>query len=252
MIYVGTAAWSIPKIAMDSFPLEGTHLERYSKVLSAVEINSSFYKDHQAKSYKRWAACTPESFRFSVKLNKRFTHEGDLEIDCDDLRDNLRAIMELGEKMGVLLIQFAAGKKFNYERMRIFYKTIRDIYPGPVALEARNMTWMSNESIELMKEFNLSKADADPEKCAITIPGQIKYYRLHGSPEIYKSNYESDYLDHLYDEMTNLTGDVWCIFDNTTFGYATENALAIIQKGEHNERYPRHHEHSASAMYTAY
>ena len=104
MIYVGTAAWSIPKIALDSFPLEGSHLERYSNVLNAVEINSSFYKDHQAKSYKRWAESTPENFKFSVKLNRRFTHECDLKIDREDLLNNLKGISELGKAQSFLFM----------------------------------------------------------------------------------------------------------------------------------------------------
>ena len=137
MIYVGTAAWSIPKIAAEHFPIEGSHLERYSLRLDAVEINSSFYKDHREKSYKRWASTTPDYFRFSVKLNKRFTHECNLEIDEIDLMINLRTISALGEKWGVLLMQFPKNQDFHFEQMKKFYQVIRKVFQGPVALEVR-------------------------------------------------------------------------------------------------------------------
>jgi len=242
MIYAGTAAWNIPKDAAEHFPIEGSHLARYSIRLNAVEINSSFYKDHQAKSYKRWAEATPDNFRFSVKLNKRFTHECNLEIEEVDLMENLKAISELGEKWGVLLLQFPKSQEFHCDHMKTFYRTIRKVFKGPVAIEARNMSWMSDESITLMKQFRISKVIADPEKCPGELDGEIKYYRLHGSPEIYKSNYEEDYLNSLYEELNRATTDVWCIFDNTTFGHATNNAVTITDMGVNYERYQRNHD----------
>lgn len=251
MIYVGTAAWSIPKISADSFPSEGSHLERYAQVLNAVEINSSFYKDHLPKTYKRWADVTPANFKFSVKLNKRFTHECDLKIDTEDLIKNLDGVSALSGKWGVLLMQFAAGQKFDLSDMRKFYRTIRTIYQGPIALEARNMGWMKKEAIELMREFNISKVSADPEKCLVEVASELAYYRLHGSPEIYKSNYDENYLDDLYkNDLKKLSGDIWCIFDNTTFGYATNNAVTIMQKGESYERYQRIYDDRTITLHT--
>ena len=41
------------------------HLERYARRLSAAEINSSFYRPHQRKTYERWAASVPDDFRFA-------------------------------------------------------------------------------------------------------------------------------------------------------------------------------------------
>ena len=59
MIYVGTAAWNIPQIAVEHFPIVGSHLERYSLRLDAVEINSTFYRDHNEKSYRKWYSFSP-------------------------------------------------------------------------------------------------------------------------------------------------------------------------------------------------
>ncbi|MEA9357395.1 DUF72 domain-containing protein [Bacteriovorax sp. PP10] len=250
MIYTGTAAWSIPKIAAEHFPIEGSQLERYSLRLNAVEINSSFYKDHKAKSYKRWADSTPDNFRFSVKLHKRFTHECNLEIEEVDLMENLKDISALGEKWGVLLLQFPKSQDFDLDHMKIFYRTIRKVFKGPVALEARNLSWMSAESVSLMKQYHISKVIADPEQCPGEVEGEIKYYRLHGSPEIYKSNYEDDNLNNLYEEMNHATTDVWCIFDNTTFGYATNNAVTIRDMGGNYERYQRNHDGRSEYLHT--
>lgn len=252
MIYTGTAAWTIPKIAAEHFPVEGTHLERYSKTLNAVEINTTFYKDHMPKSFKKWADSTPADFRFSVKLNKRFTHECGLSVDTIDLAANLQGISELGEKWRVLLVQLPKSQSFNEVLMDRFYKTIRENFQGAIALEARNLTWMSEESIRLMKKYNISKVTADPEVCPDFVESEISYYRLHGSPEMYKSDYPQSYLDSLYEEMNSLDKEVWCIFDNTTFGYATQNAVTVTNKGDHHERYQRPYDNRALDLYTAH
>ncbi len=230
MIYIGTATWNIPKMAQPFFPLEGSHLERYAQGLNAVEINTSFYRDHQPKTYLKWSEMAPYDFSFSVKLNRRFTHECNLEVDVDDLKTNLIGISLLGKKLKVLLMQFPASQIFHQEKMELFYSTIRQVYYGAIAMEARNLSWMSEESLVLMKKFNISKVKADPEKCPGIIAGEIDYYRLHGSPEIYKSNYSHAYLDKLFLEIENIKKDVWCIFDNTTFGHATLNAVALTDQ----------------------
>ena len=43
-LWIGTAGWSIPPTAVKAFPADGSHLERYSASLNAVEINSTFYR----------------------------------------------------------------------------------------------------------------------------------------------------------------------------------------------------------------
>lgn len=40
--FIGTTHWNVPFEAHHGFPERGSHLERYSRGLPAVEINSSF------------------------------------------------------------------------------------------------------------------------------------------------------------------------------------------------------------------
>ncbi len=48
--YIGCAGTSIPRDVAASFPGAGSHLERYGRVLSCAEINSSFYRPHQPQT----------------------------------------------------------------------------------------------------------------------------------------------------------------------------------------------------------
>jgi hypothetical protein len=78
MIRIGTAGWSVHARYGDRVPPGGSHLERYARVLDAVEINSSFYRPHKRGTYERWAAAVPQGFRFAVKLPKAVTHQARL------------------------------------------------------------------------------------------------------------------------------------------------------------------------------
>ena len=58
-------------------------------------------------------------------------------------------------------------------------------------------------------------------------PG-LRYARLHGSPRIYYSPYDAATIARLADEAAASEVESWTIFDNTTSGAATENALAML------------------------
>jgi uncharacterized protein YecE (DUF72 family) len=58
----------------------------------------------------------------------------------------------------------------------------------------------------------------------------MAYFRLHGWPRVYYSSYDDEFLDRLAQRLRKLTSAgiaCWCIFDNTTLGAATGNALEL-------------------------
>ena len=104
LLRVGTAAWSLPKVFANLFPGEGTHLQRYAQVFNAVELNTSFYREHRAQSYQKWALAVPPDFRFSVKLFRYFTHEQRLADYGPKLAKHPDDLQQLGKKLGVILV----------------------------------------------------------------------------------------------------------------------------------------------------
>ena len=110
---MGTAGWSIPRAVADRFPASGSGIERYSAVLSAAEINTSFYRPHRRSTYERWAASVSGSFRFAVKLPKAITHTQRL-VDCDVLLAAFAdEIAGLGDRRGPVLIQLPPNLAFD-------------------------------------------------------------------------------------------------------------------------------------------
>ena len=230
-IYIGTAGWNIPRTTKDYFPEEGTHLERYADVLQCVEINSTFYRDHQVKTFEKWASMTPDTFRFSVKLNQRFTHETE-KFNPQELAQVLEGYTALGEKLGVMLLQFPGTLPFDPFFIENLLESIRQSYLGSIVIEPRNNSWKCPEALELMKDFNVSKVVADPEKCEFSKRnidyGGVSYLRYHGQPVIYRSSYGDEVLKELKEKILHSPRDLWVIFDNTTMGHATENALKLM------------------------
>ncbi len=232
--HVGCAGWSIPKMFSDEFPRDGSHLQRYSARLNAVEINSSFYRSHRRETYERWAETVPANFRFSVKLPRAITHDARLVKAGKMLDGFFHETGALGRKLGCVLIQLPPSLDFDRAVARRFLSALRRRFDGPCVVEPRHATWFDAAAGELLEEFDIGRVAADPAviPAAARLGGDasLAYFRLHGSPKVYYSNYRQDYLSTLTDrlgEAARTASDVWCIFDNTALGHATGNALTI-------------------------
>jgi uncharacterized protein YecE (DUF72 family) len=230
---IGTAGWSFPR-TLDGFPAEGTGLERYAARFNAVEVNSSFYRPHQRKTYERWAATTPANFRFMVKVPKTITHERRL-VDCGEpLARFVEECAGLGEKQGPLLIQLPRSLRFDAALVSPFLEAWRALVSGGTVLEPRHVSWFGEEADALLRRFEVARVAADPAIVpAAADPGgwpALTYRRLHGSPVIYESAYDDKLLTGLAKQLADeaRTAEVWCVFDNTKFGAATTDALKVI------------------------
>jgi uncharacterized protein YecE (DUF72 family) len=234
-VYVGCAGWSIPRKQADRFPEKGSHLERYAEICSGVEINSSFYRSHKPETYARWSASVPEGFRFAVKVPREITHKRRL-VDVDEpLERFLSEVGHLGEKLGPLLIQLPPSLVFDAGIAAAFFAGLRQGYSGQIACEPRHQSWFEPEADRLLAEFQVARVAADPALAPeATRPSGwngLVYYRLHGSPRVYFSEYSEVYLSGLADAIREVSpsSQVWCIFDNTASGAATGNALSLLE-----------------------
>lgn len=232
-IRIGTAGWSFPR-TLDAFPAEGSGLERYAAVFNAVEINSSFYRPHQRKTYERWAASTPAGFRFAVKVPRTITHERRL-VDCGEpLARFLDECGGLGDKLGPLLIQLPPSLRFDAGIVERFLAAWRKATRAATVLEPRHATWFDAPAQALLQTFEVARVAADPAVVpAAAEPGGwsgLAYRRLHGSPDMYASSYDDGRLEPLAQRLAGDTGIVesWCVFDNTRFGAATTDALKLM------------------------
>jgi uncharacterized protein YecE (DUF72 family) len=226
---IGTAGWTIPTAVSSFFERDGSALERYSSRFLAAEINSTFHRSHRKSTYERWWASVPDEFRFSVKAPREITHERRLiEVREAFLRFH-EEVSALGTKLGPILIQLPPSLEFSDEAASALAK-LTDLC-ARLVLEPRHPTWFTDVADRLLTTCRIARVAADPARVAGAgvhggWPG-FRYTRLHGSPRIYYSSYEEEWLKRLASSVQS-SAEHWCIFDNTASGAACRNALTLL------------------------
>lgn len=231
MFFVGCAGWSVPKTWAERFPAPGTHLERYAARFSCVEINSSFYRPHRPQTYSKWAALVPDSFRFAVKVPKSITHEHRLKNAGELLDVFLKEVAGLSDQLGPFLVQLPPSLAFDQAVSETFFSALRERFAGQVVCEPRHASWFEPQAGDLLAGMRVARVAADPAIVPqAALPGGwsgLNYFRLHGSPTIYRSAYSAQFVEELAAKMQEQSVPTWCIFDNTAEGAATGNALQL-------------------------
>ena len=229
-VFVATAGWSVPRQHACLVKREGTGLQKYSSVLGAAEINSTFYRRHQPKTFERWRDSVPAAFRFAVKVPRWITHEAALASPAEALARFFDDVRGLGDKLGPILVQLPASAGFDSRRARAFFRTLRGLYAGLVACEPRHPGWYGTTASNLFSDYDVARVVADPPRpLEARHPGgtsSLRYTRWHGSPHVYWSPYSDEQLRALL-ELTlqaPAASDVWCVFDNTASGSALDDA----------------------------
>jgi uncharacterized protein YecE (DUF72 family) len=136
--YVGTSGFSYPSWRGGFYPPKAKaseFLERYAERLPSVELNTTFYKLPAEEQFRTWAAQTPPYFRFAVKLNRRITHFGRLEL-LPTFCENARL---LGDRLGPVLIQFPPTRTRDEGLLKLLLDSLDPTLE--YAFEFRHESW---------------------------------------------------------------------------------------------------------------
>lgn len=235
VIRIGTAGWAIPRRVADEFPTEGTSLHRYASRFDAAEINRAFHRAHRPGTWRRWHDSVPDRFRFSVKLPSEITHSKKL-LECnEELESFTEQVRILREKLAVILVQLPPKLQFDAAVAEEFFGRLHARCDAAIVCEPRHTSWFSREVNDRLESMRVARVAADPSICPeADRPGRwsgIRYWRLHGSPVMYRSSYQGR-LNSYAEELRAASArgeEVWCIFDNTASSAATVDALTLLQ-----------------------
>lgn len=121
------------------------------------------------------------------------------------------------------------------ETVQHFLSGLRAATNTMVACEPRHASWFNPAVDDLLKDYRVARVAADPACVPVAVhPGGCTdqvYFRWHGSPRIYYSNYDREALSIIasrVEERAAAGRDAWCIFDNTALGAAFDNASAVL------------------------
>lgn len=236
-VRIGVAGWSIPSRHAALFGDADSHLARYATRFDVAEINSTFHRPHQPRTFERWAAAVPRGFRFSVKLPRAITHEARLQGVGGALDAFLDSIAGLGPKLGGLLVQLPPGLAFDARVAGRFFAMLRRRSATRIACEPRHPSWFGPAADAVFLRHAVARVAADPARVPEAAhPGgagaaaRWRYWRWHGAPRIYYSRYGDDALDALAQALLRAgtaRAPAWCILDNTAHGHAMDDAARL-------------------------
>jgi uncharacterized protein YecE (DUF72 family) len=178
----------------------------------------------------------PADFGFAVKIPKTITHRNKLA-DCDALVAAFLAdVAPLGPRLAVLLVQLPPSLAFDPAVAAPFLGRLARASPCRIACEPRHPSWFEAEADALLAALEVARVAADPARVpAASQPGGwrgLAYWRLHGSPLMYRSPYGPERLEPYARAIrAELAAghQAWCMFDNTAASEATGDALAMVR-----------------------
>jgi uncharacterized protein YecE (DUF72 family) len=228
------AGWSNPPSKACDRAAEQSHLSHYAARFSCVEINSSFYRSHQAATYTRWRDATPAAFRFSVKLPRSITHDSHLKRCAAEVARFYGDIEYLQPKLAAVLVQLPPSLEFNSRSVRTFFSSMPLLRRTKVVCEPRHASWFTSAAENVLRETGVSRVAADPVRApGAEAPGgarRFAYFRWHGSPRLYYSKYSRDQLALFAAAVSKANAaQTWCVFDNTARHAAWDDALELMR-----------------------
>ncbi len=129
MIRVGIGGWTYEpwrggNFYPEKWPIK-RELEFAASKLTAIEVNGTYYSGFKPATFAKWRDETPDDFVFTLKASRFCTNRKVLaEAGESVARFVSQGIVELGDKLGPILWQFMATKKFDADDFAAFLKLL--------------------------------------------------------------------------------------------------------------------------------
>ncbi|MEM3362999.1 MAG: DUF72 domain-containing protein, partial [Thermoplasmatales archaeon] len=191
------------------------------------ELNSTFYSFPSVEKARRWYRESPASFRYSVKMNRVVTHIKRLISADNEIERFYESILHLKEKLASVLVQFPPSFKYSEENVERISSAIREDIK--VFFEFRHKSWYTTESLDKLRERNISIVTVSVKGLPFLLPEQgDAYLRMHGDVNGYATDYSDDFLENLAKGLAGRRyNEIYIYFNNDYHGYAPKNALTL-------------------------
>lgn len=166
-LYIGCPVWSFNGWVGNFYP-PGTKpsefLREYTRRLTTIEGNTTFYAIPSSKTLAQWVAEMPETFRFCPKVPRNISHEGTLPAKMGEAVQFIERMSLLGNRLGPMFLQLPPAfspKRFGELR------TFLDAWPRHIRLgvEVRHLDWFDSSNHEglneLLSEYNMARVVID-------------------------------------------------------------------------------------------
>jgi uncharacterized protein YecE (DUF72 family) len=206
--------------------------EYYCQHFNTVELNVTFYRFPQLTFLESWYNRSPENFMFAVKAPRGITHYKQFH-GTEELIGQFYSVISEGlkEKLGCVLFQLPPRTAFTFERLQRIINSLDPAFNN--ILEFRHPSWWVPEVFEKLSEHNITF-------CGMSHPllpqeviqnTTVLYYRFHGVPELYKSEYDKKVLEDFVSQVKSAKKikQAYIYFNNDIGGSAIVNAKQMYE-----------------------
>jgi uncharacterized protein YecE (DUF72 family) len=203
-IHVGIGGWDYDPWRQTFYPpglSKAKQLEHAASKVTAIEINATYYKLQKPELFERWAKAVPADFRFALK-GSRFCSNRKVLGDAGEAVERFcgQGLAELGDKLGPILWQFMATKRFEPDDFRAFLALLpRQVAGVPLhhAVEPRHESFRDAAFVAMARAAGvaISFADSDEFPCLADPSGDLVYARLQRSRGDEPAGYPEGELD---------------------------------------------------------
>jgi uncharacterized protein YecE (DUF72 family) len=189
MLYCGTSGYSYDDWIGHFYPegiAKNEMLPFYAREFKTAEINYTYYRMPNARTLGAMAANVPDDFVFSIKAPKELTHEREEAEAAFGLFNAALVPLIESRKLGCILAQFPNSFKPNDENRAYLGELRRQLGDLPVAVEFRNAAWITDATMDLLRDNGLGYCCVDEPHLKGLIPpvavatAPVGYVRFHG------------------------------------------------------------------------
>jgi uncharacterized protein YecE (DUF72 family) len=203
-IYIGIGGWTFAPWRGVFYPdklTQAKELEYAASKLTSIEINGTYYGSQKPETWRKWAREVPNGFVFSVK-GSRFTTNRRVLAEAGDSVKRFydQGILELGDRLGPVLWQFAPTKKFDEVDFGKFLELLPRQLEGRAlrhVVEVRHDSFCVPGFITLLRQFATPVVFAEHGQypAIADVVGDFVYARLQKGNDEIETCYPPKQLD---------------------------------------------------------
>jgi uncharacterized protein YecE (DUF72 family) len=241
--FIGTMGFSFQDWIGNFYPKglrQDRFLSYYSRFFNSVEIDSTFYGTPNRSKVLRWKTITPMDFKISVKMPRSITHDAGLRNVKYETKEFVERVKELGEKLGVVLIQMPPF--FGVEQIGPTTEFLKSLPDGiRYAIEMRDKSWFEIEGnkkspifVNILRENDICWAATEypnvPNEINPTTDFlYIRWIGKHGTfqnftkASINRQVVLKNWVERMNDKKTGIN-TIYGYFNNDYSGFSPETA----------------------------
>jgi uncharacterized protein YecE (DUF72 family) len=203
-IYIGIGGWTFPPWRGVFYPEklpQSKELEYAGSKLTSIEINGTYYGSQKPESFRKWAREVPDGFIFSLKGPRFATNRRVLAEAGDSVKRFYDSgVLELGDRLGPVLWQFAPTKKFDEADFGAFLELLPRELEGRKlrhVVEVRHDSFAVPGFVALLRQFETPVVYAEHGKYPdiADVTADFVYARLQKGNDEIKTCYPPKQLD---------------------------------------------------------